>query len=60
LKKKNHWKPNDQLNYIEISYNETLKESGMLSPLNEKDNDITLKAISIGLERIVMKTGQNE
>jgi len=32
----------------------------MLSPLNEKDNDITLKAISIGLERIVMKTGQNE
>lgn len=57
---KNQWKPNDQLNYIGISYHETLQESGMLSPLIEKDNDITLKAIGIGLERLVVKVGPNE
>jgi predicted metalloprotease with PDZ domain len=57
---KNQWKPNDQLNYIGISYHETLQESGMLSPLIEKDNDITLKAIGIGMEQLVVKTGPNE
>jgi predicted metalloprotease with PDZ domain len=57
---KNQWKPNDQLNYIGISYHETLQESGMLSPLVEKDNDIKLKAIGIGLERMVVKVGPNE
>lgn len=57
---KNQWKPNDQLNYIGISYHETIQESGMLSPLIEKDNDITLKAIGIGLEQLVVKTGPNE
>ena len=57
---KNQWKPNDQLNYIGITYHETLQESGMLSPLNEKENDIKLKTIGIGLERIVVKTGPNE
>ena len=57
---KNHWKPNEQLNYIGISYHDSLQESGMLSPLIEKDNDIKLKAIGIGLEQLVMKTGANE
>jgi hypothetical protein len=32
----------------------------MLSPLIEKDNDITLKAIGIGMEQLVVKTGPNE
>jgi predicted metalloprotease with PDZ domain len=57
---KNQWKPNEQLNYIGISYHDSLQESGMLSPLIEKDNDIKLKAIGIGLEQLVMKTGANE
>ena len=57
---KNQWKPNDQLNFIGITYHDTLHESGMLSPLIEKDNDIKLKAIGIGLERMVVKTGPNE
>ena len=53
IEEKNQWKPNDQLNYIGISYHETFQESGMLSPLNEKDNDIKIKPIGIGLERMV-------
>ncbi len=57
---KNQWKPNDQLNYIGVTYHETLQESGMLSPLIEKDNDIKLKSIGIGLEQLVVKTGPNE
>jgi predicted metalloprotease with PDZ domain len=57
---KNQWKPNEQLNYIGISYHDSLQESGILSPLIEKDNDIKLKAIGIGLEQLVMKTGANE
>jgi predicted metalloprotease with PDZ domain len=57
---KNQWKPNDQLNYLGIKYHETLQESGMLSPLNETDNDITFKAIGIGLEGQVVKVGPNE
>jgi predicted metalloprotease with PDZ domain len=57
---KNQWKPNDQLNYIGISYHDSLQESGMLSPLNEKDNDIKIKPIGIGLERMVVKVGPNE
>jgi predicted metalloprotease with PDZ domain len=60
IEEKNQWKPNDQLNYIGISYHETLQESGMLSPLNEKDNDIKIKPIGIGLERMVVKVGPNE
>jgi predicted metalloprotease with PDZ domain len=57
---KNQWKPNDQLNYVGISYHDSLQESVLLSPFNAKDNDITLKAIGIGLEQLVVKTGQNE
>ena len=57
---KNQWKPNEQLNYVGISYHDSLQESVLLSPFNEKDNDITLKAIGIGLEQLVVKTGQNE
>lgn len=57
---KNQWKPNDQLNYIGISFHDSIQELGMLSPLREKDNDITLKAIGIGLERQVVKVGPNE
>ena len=58
---KNQWKPNDQLNYVGISYYDSLQESVLLSPFNAKDNDITLKAIGgIGLEQYVVKTGPNE
>jgi predicted metalloprotease with PDZ domain len=58
---KNQWKPNDQLNYVGISYHDSLHESVLLNPFNAKDNDITLKAIGrIGLERQVVKTGSNE
>jgi predicted metalloprotease with PDZ domain len=58
---KNQWKPNEQLNYVGISYHDSLQESVLLSPFNAKDNDITLKAIGrIGLERQVVKTGSNE
>ena len=58
---KNQWKPNDQLNYVGISYYDSLQESVLLSPFNSKDNDITLKAIGgIGLEQYVVKTGPNE
>ena len=57
---KNQWKPNEQLNYVGISYHDSLQESVLLSPFNAKDNDITLKAIGIGLEQLVVKTGQNE
>jgi predicted metalloprotease with PDZ domain len=58
---KNQWKPNDQLNYVGISYYDSLQESVLLNPFNAKDNDITLKAIGrIGLERQVVKTGPNE
>ena len=57
---KNQWKPNEQLNYVGISYHDSLQESVLLSPFNEKDNDITLKAIGIGLEQLVVKTGPNE
>jgi predicted metalloprotease with PDZ domain len=58
---KNQWKPNDQLNYVGISYYDSLQESVLLSPFNAKDNDITLKAIGgIGLEQLVVKTGPNE
>ncbi len=32
----------------------------MLSPLREKDNDITLKAIGIGMEQLVVNIGPNE
>ena len=57
---KNQWKPNDQLNYVGISYYDSLQESVLLSPFNAKDNDITLKAIGIGLEQHVVETGPNE
>ena len=58
---KNQWKPNDQLNYVGISYYDSLQESVLLSPFNAKDNDITLKAIGgIGLEQLVVETGPNE
>ena len=57
---KNQWKPNDQLNYIGITYHDSLQESVLLSPFNPKDNDITLKAIGIGLEQLVVETGPNE
>ena len=58
---KNQWKPNDQLNYLGIRYHDTLQEPGMLSPFNEKDNDITMKTIGLlGLEGQVVKTGPNE
>ena len=58
---KNQWKPNDQLNYVGISYYDSLQESVLLSPFNAKDNDITLKVIGgIGLEQYVVKTGPNE
>jgi predicted metalloprotease with PDZ domain len=57
---KNQWKPNDQLNYVGISYHDSLQESVLLSPFNAKDNDITLKAIGIGLKQLVVKTGPNE
>lgn len=57
---KNQWKPNDQLNYIGISFHDSIQELGMLSPLREKDNDITLKAIGIGMEQLVVNIGPNE
>jgi predicted metalloprotease with PDZ domain len=58
---KNQWKPNDQLNYLGIKYHDTLQEPGILSPFNEKDNDITMKTIGLfGLEGQVVKTGPNE
>jgi predicted metalloprotease with PDZ domain len=58
---KNQWKPNDQLNYLGIRYHDSLQESSMLSPFNEKDNDITMKTIGLlGLEGHVVKTGPNE
>jgi predicted metalloprotease with PDZ domain len=58
---KNQWKPNDQLNYLGIKYHDTFQESSMLSPFNEKDNDITMKTNGLlGLEGQVVKTGPNE
>lgn len=57
---KNQWKPNDQLNYIGISFHDSIQELSMLSPLREKDNDITLKAIGIGMEQLVVNIGPNE
>jgi predicted metalloprotease with PDZ domain len=58
---KNQWKPNDQLNYLGIRYHDSLQESSMLSPFNEKDNDITMKTNGLlGLEGQVVKTGPNE
>jgi len=58
---KNQWKPNDQLNYLGIKHHDTFQESSMLSPFNEKDNDITMKTNGLlGLEGQVVKTGPNE
>jgi predicted metalloprotease with PDZ domain len=58
---KNQWKPNDQLNYLGIKSHDTFQESSMLSPFNEKDNDITMKTNGLlGLEGQVVKTGSNE
>lgn len=57
---KNQWKPNDQLNYIGIVYHDTLKENALLNPLSKTDNDIEVRAIGVGLEQMVMKTGPSE
>ena len=46
---KNQWKPNDQLNYLGIKHHDTFQESSMLSPFNEKDNDITILGTDIKL-----------
>jgi predicted metalloprotease with PDZ domain len=57
---KNQWKPNDQLNYLGIRYHESLQESIMLSPFDNKDNDIKIKSIGTDQEQQVVKTGPNE
>jgi predicted metalloprotease with PDZ domain len=58
---KNQWNPNDQLNYVGIVYHDSFKESTILSPLNETDNDIKTKSLGmIGLERTILKTGPKE
>lgn len=57
---KNQWDPNKQLNYIGISYHDTLTARGMLAPLKKGENDIEFKNPGIGLERVVVKTGSAE
>jgi predicted metalloprotease with PDZ domain len=57
---KNQWKPNEQLNYIGITYNDSIKENSILNPLNDADNDLNCKALGIGLERVVVKCGPKE
>jgi predicted metalloprotease with PDZ domain len=55
---KNQWKPNDQLNYIGITYHDSIQENSLLSIT--EDNDITTKPIGIGIEQLVVKSGPKE
>lgn len=54
---KNKWKPNEQLDYIGITYLDTTLEKDMLSIF--LDNDISTKSKN-GIEFIVTKVGINE
>jgi predicted metalloprotease with PDZ domain len=55
---KNQWQPNDQLNYIGITYHDSLQEQDMLSIFT--DNDVEHKANGIGIEQVITKVGPNE
>ena len=55
---KNQWKPNDQLNYVGITYHDSLQEQDMLSIFT--DNDVKHKANGIGIEQVITKVGPNE
>jgi predicted metalloprotease with PDZ domain len=55
---KNQWKPNDQLNYVGITYHDSLQEQNMLSIFT--DNDVKHKANGIGIEQVITNVGPNE
>jgi predicted metalloprotease with PDZ domain len=55
---KNQWQPNDQLNYIGITYHDSLQEQDMLSIFT--DNDVKHKANGIGIEQVITNVGPNE
>jgi predicted metalloprotease with PDZ domain len=55
---KNQWKPNEQLNYVGITYHDSLQEQDILSIFT--DNDVKHKANGIGIEQVITKVGPNE
>jgi predicted metalloprotease with PDZ domain len=55
---KNQWKPNEQLNYVGITYHDSLQEQNMLSIFT--DNDVKHKANGIGIEQVITNVGPNE
>ncbi len=57
---KTQLKPNDQLNYIGITYHESLSEMSVLNPLNKEDNDVKINRIGLGFTVEVSKVGKNE